>query len=156
MAKQVNAIKKMPEQKQTVYAIKEIPEQPVITSQFILSKEKCSLCKHINAFICEHNTPVRDSLRVITEPSSKKIHLEYVKRKLSENQDENEFDSNNLSKALALNRTKTDHPLNKSYEGNNTANNAYNNQIRKADEKDEKKTVVKPVKKKWCCVCCCC
>ncbi len=150
MAKQVNVA-----EKQTVYVIKEVPEQPVANSQFILSKEKCSICKKINAFICEHNTPVRDSLRLITDSSSKKIHLEYVKRKLSDNLAEEEFDSTKLSKALALNRAKTEQPLAKSYEGNNTAHNAYINRNKKLEENSNNKIGVKSEKDKKCCGCCC-
>ena len=95
-----------------VYAIKKIERKK---QQFLVSKEKCSQCKHINAFVCEHLTPVRDSLVVITDPSTNKTHIEYSKRaNVKTEEAKREITSNDLRDALVTNRaTKTKAQLKK-------------------------------------------
>lgn len=53
-----------------------------IKTKYIPYKQKCGRCQQINAFICEHNTPVRDSLHVISKPDAAKSILQYSKREI--------------------------------------------------------------------------
>ena len=53
--------------------------------QFIAPSDKCAQCKYLNAFICEHNKPVRDSLRFVTDPDTNRTRLKYEDRPLPVN-----------------------------------------------------------------------
>lgn len=98
---------------------------------FIPNEQKCGRCKQINAFICEHNTPVRNSLLIVSKPNDSKPNkpvLQYSKRDILPD----ELPPHNF---LKLNPELA--PTNKEQTNNNK----------------NKPTVVK---KEGCCAKCCC
>ena len=50
--------------------------------QLIAPAEKCSRCKYINAFICEHDKPVRDSFKLVNDPETNRSRIKYEERPL--------------------------------------------------------------------------
>ena len=51
-------------------------------SQLIPSDEKCLKCRDINAFVCEHDKPVRDSLKIVSIPDTNRTRVKYEERAL--------------------------------------------------------------------------
>lgn len=64
----------------------------------ISPSDKCAQCKYLNAFICEHNKPVRDSLKLVTDPETNRISLKYGDRPLPVNPIRSEESSFNVKK----------------------------------------------------------